>query len=142
MVKKPIIFMTFFILVLPLVGRTEDQTNRLRFFISHYCKIYESKDLKKFATFFSSDATENDIPFHELFSKYARNLEMVESFSYWIELSAYSLQPDTGNLRIKGKYFTKFRLHEGTWKENSGNISMELIESGESFLVKRLDYGN
>ena len=142
MIKKPIIFMTFFILALPLVGGAEDQTNRLRSFISFYCETYESKDLNKFATFFSSDATENNMSFHELLPKYTRNMEMVESFNYWIELVAYSLQPDTGNVKIKGKFFTKFRLHEGTWKENSGDISMELIESGESYLVKRLDYGD
>ena len=142
MVKKLIIFITFFVLALPIVGRTEDPINRVKFFISIYCETYESKDLNKFKTFFAPDATENNIPFHELLSKYARNLEMVESFNYWIELSAYSLQPDIGSVRIKGKYFTKFRFHEGALKENSGNISMELIESGESFLVKRLDYGN
>ena len=142
MVKKTIIFMTIFILALPLGGRTEDQTNRLRSFISHYCETYESKDLKKFATFFSSDATENGVPFNRLLPNYTRNMEMIENFYYWIELLAYSSQPDTGNVKIKGKYFTKFRFHEGTWKENSGNISMELIESNESYVIKRLDYGD
>jgi len=132
--------MTFFILVLPLVGGAEDQTNRLRSFISHYCETYESKDLKKFATFFSSDATENDMPFNRLLPKYSRNMEMTESFYYWIELLAYSLQPDTGNVKIKGKYFTKFRFHEGTWKKNSGNISMELKDIDESYVIIRLDY--
>ena len=134
--------MTLFILALPLGGRTEDQTNRLRSFISHYCETYESKDLKKFATFFSSDATENGVPFNRLLSNYTRNMEMIENFYYWIELLAYSSQPDTGNVKIKGKYFTKFRFHEGTWKENSGNISMELIVNGESYVIKRLDYGD
>jgi len=40
----------------------------------------------------------------------------------------------------EGKYFTRFLLHEGTWRENSGHISMELIENGDSYLVKRLIY--
>ena len=31
---------------------------------------------------------------------------------------------------------------DGTWKENSGNISMELIESNESYVINRLDYGD
>jgi hypothetical protein len=142
MVKKLIIFLTFCILALPLVGGTEDQTDRLRSFLSLYCETYESKDLNKFNTFFASNAIENNMPFHELLPKYSRNMEMVESFNYWIELVAYSLQPNTGNVKIKGNFFTKFRLQGGTWQENSGNISMELMESGESYLVKRLDYGD
>jgi hypothetical protein len=67
---------------------------------------------------------------------------MIDSFKYRIEILAYSTQADTGNVRIKGKFFTQYLLHGGSLKENSGNISMELIKSGESYLVKRLDYGN
>ena len=29
---------------------------------------------------------------------------------------------------------------EGTWKEDNGSISMELIESNDSYLIKRLNY--
>ena len=68
-------------------------------------------------------------------------MENIESFNYRIELVDYSLQNDTGTIRINGKYFTRFLLHEGTWEENSGSISMELITSGDSYLVKRLNYG-
>jgi hypothetical protein len=142
MVKKLVIFMMFCVFALPLMAGTEDQTDRLRSFISFYCKTYENRDLNKLKMLFASNATENNIPFHKLLPKYTRNMEMVESFNYYIELVGYSLQPDTGNVNIKGKFFTKYRLHGGTWKENSGNISLELIESDESYLVKRLDYSN
>jgi hypothetical protein len=71
---------------------------------------------------------------------YRKNLENIQSFNYRIELIAYSLQADTGTIRIQGKYFTRFLLHEGTWRENSGDISMELIEHGDSYLVKQLIY--
>ena len=140
MVKKLIIFMIFCILALPLVGRTEDQAGRLESFLFLYCKTYESKDLDKFAAFFAPNATENNRPFHELLPKYSRNMEMIESFNYWIELVAYSLQPDTGNVKIKGKFSARYLLHGGTLKENRGNISMELAKSGDSYLVKRLNY--
>ena len=40
---------------------------------------------------------------------------------------------------VKGKYFTRF-VYEGTLKENSGNISMELVENGDLYLVKQLNY--
>lgn len=117
-----------------------DQADRLKSFLFLYCQAYESKDIGKFADFFSPDATENDRPFYELLPKYRRNMEMIESFNYQIELVAYSLQPDTGNVKIKGKFFARYLLHGGTLKENSGNISMELIENGDSYLVKRLYY--
>lgn len=122
------------------VKHNVDQTERLKSFLFFYCQSYESKDLDKFAEFFAPDATENNRPFHELLPEYRRNMEMVESLNYRIELVKYSLQPDTGNVKIIGKFFTQYLLHGETLKEKSGNISMELIESGESYLVKRLNY--
>jgi len=119
----------------------QDQKNRLESFLRIYCQAYESKDLDKFATFFAPDATENNTPFQDMLPNYRKNMEKIESFNYRIELIDYSLQADTGNIRIQGKYFTRFLLHEGTWRGNSGNISMELVESGNSYLVKRLNYG-
>jgi DNA-binding transcriptional MerR regulator len=119
----------------------QDRKNRLESFLNIYCQTYASKDLDKFATFFTPDATENNTPFQDMLPNYRKNLEMIQSFNYRIELIAYSLQTNTGNIKIQGKYFTRFLLHEGTWRENSGNISMELVENGDSYLVKRLIYG-
>ena len=119
----------------------QDRKDRLESFLNIYCQTYASKDLDKFATFFTPDATENNTPFQDMLPNYQKNLEKIQSFNYRIELIAYSLQTDTGNIKIQGKYFTRFLLHEGTWRENSGNISMELVENGDSYLVKRLIYG-
>ena len=130
------------VLVVPLVGGTEDQEDRLKSFLELYCRTYESKDIDKFITFFTSDATENNKPFHKLQPKYRRNMKMIKSFNYRIELVAYSIETKTGNVRIKGKYFTRYLLYGGTWKENSGNISMELVKSANSYLVKGLNYGD
>ena len=118
----------------------QDPKDRLKSFLNIYCQTYASKDLNKFASFFTPDATENNTPFQDMLSKYRKNMEQIESFNYRIELIDYSLQADTGTIRIQGKYFTRYRLHEGTWRENSGDISMELIESGNSYQVKRLSY--
>jgi hypothetical protein len=119
----------------------QDQEERLESFLRTYCRTYESKDIDKFATFFASDAVENNTPFQDMLPKYRKNMEKIESFSYRIELVAYSLQTDTGNVKIQGDYFTRYLLHKGTWKEGSGSISMELTESGDSYLVKQLNYG-
>lgn len=117
-----------------------NQAGRLRSFLFLYCRAYESKDLDKFSAFFAPDATENNRAFHEFLPRYRRNFERIESFKYRIDLDSYSLDTNTGNIKVKGKYFIQYLLHEGTWKENNGIISMELIESGDSYLVKRLNY--
>ena len=118
----------------------QDRKDRLESFLRIYCQAYANKDIDKFATFFAPDATENNTPFQDMLPKYRKNMEKIESFNYRIELIDYSLQADTGNIRIQGKYFTRFLLHEGTWQENSGSIFMELAESSDSYLVKRLNY--
>jgi len=124
------------------VNHNVGQTERLKSFLFLYCKSYESKDLDKFAEFFAPDATENNRPFHELLPEYRRNMEMVESLNYRIELVKYSLQPETGSVKIRGKFFTQYLLHGEALKEKTGNISMDLIESGESYLVKQLNYAS
>jgi DNA-binding transcriptional MerR regulator len=120
----------------------QDQKDRLESFLRIYCRAYESKDIDKFASLFTPDATENNTPFQDMLPNYRKNMENIESFNYRIELVDYFLQNDTGNIRMNGKYFTRFFLHEGAWEENNGSISMELITSGDSYLVKRLNYGN
>lgn len=117
----------------------ENETDRLKSFLFLYCQAYESKDLNKFATFFTTDATENNRPFHELLPKYRRNMDKIESFNYRIDLLDYSLVTPPGSIKVQGKFFTRF-LYEGTLKENRGNITMELIENGDSYLVKRINY--
>ena len=116
------------------------QAGRLRSFLFLYCRAYESKDLDKFSVFFAPDATENNRAFHEFLPRYRRNFERIESFNYRIDLDSYTIDTNTGNIKVKGKYFIQYLLHEGTWKENNGIISMEIIESGDSYLVKRLNY--
>jgi len=117
-----------------------DQAGRLRSFLFLYCRAYESKDLDKFSTFFAHDATENNRAFREFLPRYRRNFERIKTFNYRIDLDSYTLDTDTGNIKLKGKYFIQYLLNSGTWKENNGIISMELIESGDSYLVKRLNY--
>ena len=91
-----------------------NQINRLKSFLRYYCQTYESKDLDKFAALFTPDALENNRPFYLLLPKYRKNMEMIESFDYRIELRAYFLSADSGNIKIRGKYFTRF-MYDGTF---------------------------
>ena len=73
--------------------------------------------------------------------KYRKNMEMIESFKYEIEMTDYAVMEGTGNITLQGKFLFQYLLHDGTRDEKSGNISMELEASDGSFLVKRLNYG-
>ncbi len=117
-----------------------NQASRLRSFLLLYCRAYESKNLDKFSAFFALSATENKKPFREYLPRYRRNFQRIESLSYRIDLYSYRLNPDTGNIELKGKYFIKYLLKGKTWRENNGIISMELIKNRDSYLVKQLNY--
>ncbi len=119
----------------------ESQKERLKSFLRIYSRAYESKDLDKFVALFTYDATENNRPFYEMLPKYRKNMETIESFKYEIEMTDYAVMEGTGNITLQGKFLTQYLLYDGTRDEKTGNISMELEADGDSFLVKRLNYG-
>jgi hypothetical protein len=114
--------------------------NRLKSFLNDYCQAYTNKDLEKFITFFASDATENNKPFHELLPDFRKKLETMESLTYRIELMSYSKQTTSKNLIVRGRFFTRYQSQKEVWKENNGSIFMALLEKGDSFLVKQLNH--
>jgi DNA-binding transcriptional MerR regulator len=122
------------------INQQQNELSRLKAFLIDYCQAYSNKDLDKFITFFTSDATENNKPFHELLPDYRENMNSKESLKYRIELMSYSKQTTTGSLMIRGKFFTRYQSQKGVLKEDNGNIFMELLENGNSFLVKQLNY--
>jgi len=122
------------------INQQKNELNRLKSFLNDYCQAYTNKDLDKFITFFTLDATENNRPFHELLPGYRKDMEGKESLTYRIELMSYSKQTTSKNLIIRGRFFTRYQSQKGVWKENNGRIFMELLENGDSFLVKQLNY--
>jgi len=67
-------------------------------------------------------------------------MESMESLTYRIELMSFSKQTASENLIIRGRYFIRYQSQKGVWEENNGPIFMELLEKGDSFLVKQLNY--
>ena len=119
----------------------EDMQDRLRNFLTSYCRTYEKKQLEKFAAFFTPDAIEKDKPFSSRLEQYRRNFEKIDSMDYRIELKRYAVQEGTELIRIEGIYYVRARSSgSNKWRENSGQIDMELVRNGDSFLVKRLSY--
>ena len=119
-----------------------DLQNRLEAFLALYCQTYQDKQLDKFATFFTTDATEQGKPFSSLMSKYRRNFERLDSLNYRIELQRHSVQEETGHIHIEGIFRAQARLAGGgdKWRYSFGDISMELVPVGHFFKVRRLDY--
>ncbi len=122
------------------INQQKNELSRLKSFLDEYCKAYTNKDLDKFISFFTSDATENNTPFHELLPNYRKNMESMESLTYRIELLSFSKQTASNNLMIRGRFFTRYQSQKGVWEENSGSIFMELFENKDSYLVKQLNY--
>jgi DNA-binding transcriptional MerR regulator len=122
------------------INQQKNELSRLKSFLDGYCQAYTNKDLDKFITFFTPDATENNTPFHELLPDYRKNMEGMESLTYRIELMSFSRQTASENLIIRGRYFIRYQSQKGVWEENNGPIFMELLEKGDSFLVTQLNY--
>ncbi|MCK5194871.1 MAG: hypothetical protein KAQ71_13750, partial [Desulfobulbaceae bacterium] len=116
--------------------------HRLKTFLANYCRAYEDMRLDKFTTFFTRNATEKGTLFRSLLPKYRRNFERIASMDYRIELQRYSVQENTRFIKIDGIYYAKARLASDKRKllQSSGKISMELVQYGDSFQVRRLDY--
>jgi DNA-binding transcriptional MerR regulator len=122
------------------INRQKNELSRLKSFLDNYCQAYTKKNLDKFITFFTLDATENNTPFHELLPDYRKKMEGMEYLTYRIELMSFSRQIASGNLMIRGRFFTRYQSKKGVWEENNGSIFMELLEKGDSFLIKQLNY--
>lgn len=113
---------------------------RVQSFLDVYCQTYEAKDLDHFATFFTADAEENDKPFHSLLPQYRRNFNAIEFISYRIELQNYKYDEKNETVKIEGKFFLEWLPDGAEWRRNSGKIFMELLDSGSSYKISRLDY--
>ena len=62
--------------------------------------------------------------------------------SYWIELKDYSIPKNTKIIQIEGTFNLQVQLKKGSkkWEYSSGDVSMDLVASGDSFKIRRLDY--
>jgi type II secretory pathway predicted ATPase ExeA len=114
--------------------------NRLRWFLKSYCVTYTRKDIDAFSKFFVSGATENGKPFESLIPKYKRNFENIETIQYRIDLKDFSYDENKEIVQVEGDFALQWLPGDRKWRENSGKISMTLIDSGPSFLVQSLEY--
>lgn len=117
-----------------------DRAGRLRAFLAEYCQAYAAKDLESFAAFFLPEALENGEPFQGLLPRYRQNLARIESLDYRIDLARFAEGPENRGLSLEGTFRARCRLVGAEVRESRGTIAMELVEAGEGFRVRRLDY--
>ena len=127
----------------PTIGdySDEDFQNQLKAFLIEYSRTYSEMDLDKFANFFASGAIEKGKPFTSQLKTYRDNFKQIDSIDYKIGLKHHSIQQDTGLIRIDGTFYAGMRLkNSNELKKISGDISMDVIATGDSFKIWRLDY--
>jgi len=125
---------------IPNVSGPEDKVSRMKDFLKTYMKTYESKNIAQFRALFDLDATENGKPFRDQLPKYRRNFEKLQSVTLTIEMYQYTIRIASNMVTTKGTFSLRWRLKGGEWRGKRGDISMDLIESGTSYLIKHLDY--
>ena len=114
--------------------------SRLRWFLKSYCVTYTRKDIEAFSKFFAPGAIENGKPFETLIPKYKRNFENIETIQYRIDLQRFSYDESKETVLVEGDFSLQWLPGDRKWRENSGTITMNLIDSGPSFLVQSLVY--
>ena len=121
----------------PLPYPTED---KIRDFIRAYRKAYESRDINRFRLFFTEDAIELNRPISAALPVYQKNFEALAALDYDIDLKAWEEDEATGQVTLKGQFDIRYRMSDSAWRSTQGEISMDLVETGGIYRIKRLDY--
>jgi hypothetical protein len=116
---------------------TED---RLRDFLSAYCRAYESLDLSRFRLFFAEDAQEAGRPFSTLLPVYQKNFAALDDLDYTIDLMSWEEDKTSGRISLSGNFDIRYRMPDQDWHTTTGEITMDLLPSGAVYRVTRLDY--
>jgi len=101
---------------------------------------YESKNISQLSALFDPDATENGKPFRDQIPNYRRNFQRLQAVTITIDMYTFTIRYASNMITTKGTFSLRWQAKGGNWHEKKGNISMGLIESGTSYLIKQLDY--
>jgi curved DNA-binding protein CbpA len=113
---------------------------RLQDFFDKYCKVYASRDLEKFRTFFTRDAIEQGRPIESMLPVYQETFSIIKTVDYAIRIRTISAIPRTGRVKVDGQFQASYELQGGRRGTSSGTVLMELTERDERFQIKNLEY--
>lgn len=115
---------------------------RLRAFLDTYCEAYASKNLEKFFTFFTRDATEQGQPVEKMLPVYRETFRIIKTVDYAIRIQAFTTHPQTGKVHVDGLFQAHYELNNGSTGNSSGTVFMDLAQQNEGFRVSNLGYAH
>jgi len=113
---------------------------RIRAFLDHYCRAYESRDADRLANLFDTTATENGQPFVALLPRYRANLARIERLSYQIKMDRWQPLANAEILSVQGRFFAEGQLNDQKQYHSQGSIALDIVPHGDSYRVMRLAY--
>jgi len=116
----------------------QDLGKRVESFLRRYTQAYQKRDLNLFLGFFDADAAENGQPVKSLASTYLKTFLSTEQIRFQIQLQQCS-QTNNG-VSAKGRFHLLVKSHSKVPVESSGSIRLQLVDLGNDFKVKNLDY--
>jgi hypothetical protein len=111
---------------------------RLMRFLDSYAADYSRRDLFAFMAHFTPQARENSKPVKLLLPAYQENFREITAMEYAIELDRWTIHDEgvflEGSFRLAGTYA------DGRSFSSNGNLSMDLVPSGDTYRVRNLTY--
>jgi hypothetical protein len=111
---------------------------RLMRFLDSYAADYSRRDLFAFMAHFTPQARENSKPVKLLLPAYQENFREITAMEYAIELDRWTIHDEgvflEGSFRLAGTYA------DGRSFSSKGNLSMDLVPSGDTYRVRNLTY--
>jgi hypothetical protein len=130
-----------------LSAADNDQTHQglsiqdsLRQFVKSYTTAYISRDIGKFALFFTKGAQENGKPFSAMRAKYKQLFDATQSIDYRIDILNTDIQKKGTAATLTGRLHVQLIYSPEKIKSNTGTVTFFLIKKGKSYKVKALNY--
>ena len=113
--------------------------SRIDTFIAAYTRAYELRDMTTFATFFTDNAKENNIPFKEKHSQYRELFVRLKEIAY--KVTPLSWHSEKNIIYLSARFHAYFLYFNGEAVNIHGTTSFKLLEDKDHNLkVKNLTY--
>ncbi|RWX52538.1 DnaJ domain-containing protein [Candidatus Electrothrix marina] len=111
----------------------------LRKFVQSYTAAYMSRDIQKFALFFTAEAQENGKPFSKIRQKYKQLFNATQSIDYSIDLLDTDIQGEKG-ASLTGRFKVQLIYSPNKIKSSTGTITFFLVKVKKNYRIKALTY--
>jgi len=111
----------------------------LRKFVQSYTVAYMSRDIQKFALFFTAEAQENGKAFSKIRQKYKQLFNATQSIDYSINLLDTDIQGEKG-ANLTGRFKVQLIYSPNKIKSSSGTITFFLVKVKNNYRIKALSY--